>query len=470
MKKITNITRYLCMILALALMSGCGAKNDETKEVKAPKSVKTQPVAQENMDTGYDYIGVVKAKDTKNYSFLMGGKISDIYVEKGQEFKKGQTLAKLDATNLKYSSNINSNSTDQAKATLAKIDDTYDTNIVNAQNSINTLSKSIDAGETGIKAGEKGLEALQTGLDATKVNLDTAQKSLNTAKEQLDAAKAVHEVGGIADLDYQALVDSYDTKSAELEAARAKYEGSKAEYEKSKAELEASKVEVESLRTQKANAEKTLNNLKVSKQKDVEVAKSTVNSAKTNENITQKNISDTVISATADGYVMELPYKEGEVIAAGYPVVVAKSKEIVVTVGVSDKEFANVKIGQKAVVNNKISGTVSTIAQYPDEKTRTYAVDISIPFDSFTIGETVNVKLITGQSIGCYIPINAVFNMDGVDYVYVLDDSNTVHRKQVNIGSISDDKVEITIDDPSAVVVTDGIKNLSENDTVVVED
>lgn len=446
--------KYIVFCLLLAVVTGCGS--DKAKEAKpTEKIVKTQSVSKASVNTGYDYIGVVKAKDTKNYSFLMSGKISEICVEKGQEFKKGDVLAKLDNTALGYSSNINGNTTAQAQATLDKTKDTYDTNIANAENNIKTL-------QTGIEAGEKGITALEVALKATQTNLDAGKDSLDTLYSQLEAARQVYEVGGIASLDLDVLEKQYETKAAEYEASKAKYEGSKAELEKSKADLE-------SLKTQKLNAEKTLQNLKVSKSKDVAAAQAAVNSSKQSENITNKNINDTVIKAEADGYVMELPFKAGEVVSAGYPVVVAKSKALVVTVGIADKEYANVKIGQKAVINGNIQGSVETIAQYPDEGTRTYAVDISLPDNNFTIGETVNVKIVTGNTTGCYIPINALFNIDGVDYVYVVNSDNKIHRKQVTIGEIDGDKVEIQIDDPTAIVVTEGVKNLRENDSVRME-
>lgn len=445
--------RYMFAVLFLVFAAGCS--NNDTGQTQTAKIVKTQSVAQESVSTGYDYIGVIKAKDTKNYSFLMAGKISEICVEKGQEFKKGDVLAKLDATTLQYSSNINNNSTAQAQATLDKTIDTYDTNITNAQNNINTL-------QTSIEAGEKGISALETALVATQTNLDAAKDSLDTAYSQLEAARAVNAVGGIADLELEALEKEYNAKVAEYEASQAKFEGSKAELEKSRAELE-------SLRTQKTNAEKTLQNLKVSKSKDVAAAQAVVDSSKQSGNITNKNINDTVITADADGYVMELPFEVGEVTSAGYPVVVAKSKELIVTVGASDKEYSNIKLGQKAVINGNIGGTVTTIAQYPDESTRTYAVDISIPDADYTIGETVNVKIVTGDTAGCYVPINSIINIDGVDYVYVVNSENKIHRKQVTLGDILGDKVQIQIDDPTAVVVTEGVKNLRENDTVQME-
>lgn len=488
--------RYIIAFLALTFLTGCGQKDKDTVE-QPSKFVVTQSVAKDDVVTGYDYIGVVKAKDTKNYSFLMAGKIQEICVEKGQSFKKGDVLAKLDATTLKYSSDINSNSTNQAQAGMEKAADTYDTNISNTEKNIATLQTGIDAGQQGIdaaqgriatgqkeiEAGEKGIAALETALIAAQTNLDAGQEALNTLKNQLDAAREINKAGGLADLDLEALETQYTQKLAEYDASKAKYDGSKAELEQKRAALESSraelkqnqaaieksKAELATLKTQKITAEKTLQNLKVSKEKDLKSAKATVDSAKTNESITRKNINDTVINATADGYVMELPFKTGEVVAAGYPVVVAKSKELVVTIGVSDKEYPNINLGQKAVINGEIIGKVETIAQYPNEDTRTYAVDILIPEGKLTIGETVNAKVVTGTDIGCYVPINSVFNMDGVDYVYVVNENNKVHRKQIIKGDILGDKVQIKIDDPTAVVVTEGIKSLRENDTVTLE-
>lgn len=59
--------------------------------------------------------------------------------------------------------------------------------------------------------------------------------------------------------------------------------------------------------------------------------------------------------------------------------------------------------------------------------------------------------------------------MDGVDYVYAINPENKVYKKQVVRGSIDGDKVEVKIDDPTATIITDGVRSLRENDTVKVE-
>ena len=407
------------------------------------------------MVDGLTYIGVVKAKDTKNYSFLMSGKIATINVEKGQKFKKGDVLATMDTKTLQYTADISGNTSETAKATLEKTISTYDTNIQAAKTSIETLNTSIAAAEQGIEAGQKS-------IDANQVALDAAENALNRLKQKLSDAKALNNAGGVSDSDVKDLETNLVSKQAE-------YDTKVAELNSAKAELQSKKAEVSSLYDKKKTAQDTLNNLYVSKDKDVKAAQAAVNSANTSGDIIQKNINDSTITADADGYVMELPYKEGEVIAAGYPVVVAKSTDMVVSVGVSDEDISKIKLGGKAIIKDGVTGTISTIAQYPNEDTRTYAVDISVPADKFTIGETVNVKIVTGNATGCYVPINAVFNMDGVDYVYAINSENKVYKKQVVRGSIDGDKVEVKIDDPTATIITDGVRSLRENDTVKVE-
>ena len=490
--------KYVFVLAAVLLFTGCSSgKSADNGAEENVKTVVAQSVSEGSDVEGYDYIGLVKAKDTKNYSFLQGGQIEEIYVEKGQKFKKGDVLAKLDATSLGYASDISVNSVKQSEATKDKTESTYDTNIINAQKELDTLATSISAGQqnidaaeervkTGqqeIDAGQARIETLETALAAAQKKLDAAKEGLDTFEKQVESARELNKVGGVADLtlegyeselkakqaDYEAAQADYDGSKAELDQKRAELESSKAELTQSKAAIEKSRAELEVLKTQRATGLKTLENLKVSKEKDMKVASATVDSAKTSKSLADKNVNDTTVVAAEDGYVMELPYKKGEVIAAGYPVVVAKSTNLVVTVGVSDKEYSKIKLGQKAVINGMMEGSVETIAQYPDEDTRTYSVDIALPENNLTIGETVNVKLVTGTKAVSYLPITSIFNIDGVDYVYTIGDENRVHRTQVTKGDVSGDKVSVEINDPAAVVVTEGIKNLKENEKVKVQ-
>jgi multidrug efflux pump subunit AcrA (membrane-fusion protein) len=444
---------YPMIMLLVASLAGCESKQTSVTETAA-RPVKVTSIAEESVATGPSYIGIVKAKDTKNYSFLTGGKLSELCVEKGQLVKAGDVIARLDVTSMEYQRDISSNTKEQAEATLQKTISTYDTNIENAKSQISSLDKTI-------AAGEKGIEAAETALDAESLNIEAAETALATLEDQVNAAREINKVGGYASLDLDSLESTYKTKSAELVAAKATHEGNIASLESKKAELETAKAS-------KSEALTSLNNLYKSKSEDVAAAQAAVKSASTSSDIVTKTINDSVLVADSDGYIMELPYKVGETVAAGYPVAVVKSKTLVVTVGASDAEYSSITVGQEALINGKAVGKVATIAQYPNESTRQYAVDVDITGD-YTIGETVDVKLVTGYSGGCYVPMDAVFNVDGVDYVYAVNSENRIYKKQVVLGNYSDGKIEVQIDDPTAMIVAQGVKSMQENELVSVE-
>lgn len=446
---------YICAALCAAMLCG-GCSSGQEIETANIKSVSAQQVDVKSVADGLDYIGFVKAKETKNYSFLVAGKVAEINVSKGDSFKKGDVLARLDTTKYEYSASAGSNTAEQAQATLEKTISTYDTNIKAAETGIQTIDTSIDAAKTGIEAMEKGLEA-------TQQNIDAAQNALDTLYSRLTSTRTLHENGIVTDKDMEALEAQYTTQQANLEAAKASYDGTAAELKGKKAELQA-------LYDKRSSAVDTLENLKVSKEKDVKSVQSQLANARINEQVAKDNVNDdAVITAESDGYVMELPFKVGEVTSVGYPVVVAKSKSSIVSIGVPDSEYGRISIGQKALINDDITGVVSLISQYPDEKTRTYTVEIDVDSSKVTMGETVNVKILTGEKQGYYVPISAVFNLDGVDYVYIVNDKNRVIRKQVILGQPEGAEVAVEIDDPEAMIVTDGIKSLNENDEVRVQ-
>lgn len=403
------------MILATVLtlgLTGCGSNKNETLESK--KNVKALTVEETEYSKGITYYGVVKAKETKKYSFLLGGKIENIYVEKGQKIKKGDILAKLDTSRLELSALASHNNTQIAKSTLDKTRESYENNIQTAKINIRSI---------------------QTSIDAAKVSLDTLKSSLEAYEE-------LHKEGGIPD--------------KHLEAKQAEYKMKQAEYENI-----LSKHEI---------AKDTLENLKKNMNSDLNKASSSTEISKVSESQAQKNISDSTLYSKSDGYVMELPYKEGEVIASGYPVAIIKSEQLVVTIGASIDDISKINTDSVVIINGEIEGKVDSISQYPNENTRTYSVDIAFDSDKLIIGETVEVEVITGSKTGSFIPIESVFNIDGIDYVYCVSEDNVVIRQEVNLGSIKGNTVKVIGIKSGSAVITEGVKTIKENDIVKISE
>ncbi|AFS79913.1 RND family efflux transporter, MFP subunit [Gottschalkia acidurici 9a] len=404
--------KKLIALIAVLTLSITGCSSTKDKAVHSEKNVKVTKVGQSNYLKGITHLGIVKAKETKNYAFLSGGKLEEIYVEKGQKVKKGDILAKLDTSNLEFSASIIENNIDIARNTLKKTNESYDTNIKTAQTNIKNLENSISA---------------------AKVAVDTMKSSLD-AYEELYAEGAVPE-------------KQWEAKKAEYKSKQAEYENLLGNYNIAKENLE---------------------NLKKTKESDINAASANVDISTISQSQTQKSISDSTIHADSDGYVMEIPYKKGEIIGGGYPVVVVKSKQMVVTIGVATENIDKVRLDSVIKINDKVDGKVDSISQYPDEKTRTYSVDITFDSDSFTIGETVEVKVITGSENGSFVPIESVFNIDGLDYVYCVGEKNLVKRKQVSLGEIKGNNVRVIGLESNATVIKEGIKTIKENDTVKI--
>ena len=62
-----------------------------------------------------------------------------------------------------------------------------------------------------------------------------------------------------------------------------------------------------------------------------------LNTAKANYDSKVNLVQDASLTADEDGYVVDVLCKEGEMQSAGYPVVLIRSENQVVTVGLSDK-------------------------------------------------------------------------------------------------------------------------------------
>ncbi|MFC5412723.1 efflux RND transporter periplasmic adaptor subunit [Larkinella bovis] len=208
-----------------------------------------------------------------------------------------------------------------------------------------------------------------------------------------------------------------------------------------------------------------------------EVAKQNLTIARFNQNYAQ-------IRSTVDGTVTRKLMNEGELAPAGSPVFLVSSNrrsDWVVRVGVSDKDWARLKAGNRATItldaypDQTFTGTVSELAQAADPVNKLYDVEIRINPGTvkFAPGLFAKVSLQPAQSRRyALVPIEAIVEGDGKDgFVFVLtDDRKHVRKIPVQIGFIDNDKVLITngLTDISNVI-TAGSAYLTETSTVILQ-
>ncbi len=206
--------------------------------------------------------------------------------------------------------------------------------------------------------------------------------------------------------------------------------------------------------------------------------------AKQNLQIAQFNRSYAQITSPIDGAVIKKMANEGELTGPGTPIFYITSNrqgDWVVRVGVSDKDWARLKVGDKATVTldayptETFMGSVKKLAPAADPMNKLYEIEVKInPHGKrFAAGLFAKVELKPAQSRPyVMVPIEAIVEGNGKDaFVYILDDSRKkVKRIPVQIGFVDGDKVLVTNGlDNISEVITSGSAFLTESSSVVVK-
>jgi HlyD family secretion protein len=246
------------------------------------------------------------------------GRILEIYVNAGDQVKKGQALVRVDPTQLQSSQEA------QFAATQASISD-----VQNSRNAVSSAQQGLAVTEASVASARQQVIAQQTAVDRAMVDLNTAQRELKRATELI-------EKGVASRFDY--------------DAARDRYEQSKIALDTAKANLESQKLAVKEA-TERANQQRVA----------VKEAQTSVKSSESRANQQQallRGQSSQREKATQysplNGVVADIPTRVGEFAVAGLSttslMTIADMSTINVEVNVDETEISNVDVGQQAKV------------------------------------------------------------------------------------------------------------------------
>ncbi|MDF2885750.1 MAG: mdtA [Lacrimispora sp.] len=165
-----------------------------------------------------------------------------------------------------------------------------------------------------------------------------------------------------------------------------------------------------------------------------------------------RDLTDTALNSPMSGVILKKLMNGGETAAAGYPVVViGRTDEVYIEIGVPDEQINEIKQGQKADVSvygieKAFEGSVAEIGALADSNTRTFTVKIRVKNSSGMLkpGMIANVLLHTGSQQAVLIPLDSVLQRADGSVVYVYDSSSgSVKRKIVTTGEIRGNSIEI---------------------------
>lgn len=318
--------------------------------------------------------------------------------------------------------------------------------------------QSVDEGEVLLELDKSDLK-IQT--DAAKNQADAAysqyEKALSGAQDEDISAAKIDVEKAQAAYDY-ALLTFNDTKILFEEGAVSQSSFKEAELGLNIAEKE--------LDQSKEVLNKTLAG---TRSEDISSAKSQYEMSYNNYEAALKLYEEATLVCDVNGYVADILYKEGELIPAGYPVILVQNKNQIATVGLTQEDSEKVSVGTLAriTVNNEVySGKITNINQTPDEATMTFTAEISIDTDKkFYIGSIAEVELITGKSDGIYLEIPYILN-DGENYVYIMEEGKSI-RKNIEVLDIVDDKALVRGLSDNDELIINGTDNIKDGSPVM---
>lgn len=206
--------------------------------------------------------------------------------------------------------------------------------------------------------------------------------------------------------------------------------------------------------------------------------------AKQNLQIAQFNRSYAQITSSIDGAVIKKMGNEGELTGPGTPIFYITSNrqgDWVVRVGVSDKDWARLKVGDKASItldaypSEAFGGTITKLAPAADPMNKLYEIEVRIQANGKRLASglfaKVELKPLQSRSYAV-VPLEAIVEGNGKEAsVYVLDETRKkVKRLPIQIGFVDGDKVLITNGlEGVNEVITSGSAFLTETSTVIVK-
>lgn len=210
-------------------------------------------------------------------------------------------------------------------------------------------------------------------------------------------------------------------------------------------------------------------------QTGLDLASAQYNSAKFNRSFSE-------IKAPASGYVLRKFVNAGQVVSPGDPVVRtngAGNGKWILKTGASDKQWASIRINDKATIqldafpDVSFEGEVIRKAEAADPATGSFTIEIAVNQGDkrFGSGMFAAAKIMSGGKIDSWnVPYEAVLDANGNDgFVFITNDKQKAIRKPVVIESFNGKTIQVTkgLEDAEAIIVS-GSAYLSDNSPIVI--
>ena len=157
------------------------------------------------------------------------------------------------------------------------------------------------------------------------------------------------------------------------------------------------------------------------------------------------------IVAPAAGLVLERNVEPGQTVGPGSGVLfsIARGGEMELLANVGENELAQIGVGSSATVtpagsDRSFTGQVWQVSPVIDETDRQGTARISLSYDpALRPGGFANAQIVSGSTVSPRLPESAILSDDDGSYVLIVDQNNTVVRRDVELGMITGEGIAV---------------------------
>lgn len=495
-----RIEHSLIVLILCGGVAGCSAPAkpaDPGKQTRISVPVQVTTAKSETFTDAVSVSGSVKALNVYEVAPRVGGRLSTVSVIEGQTLTAGQVIATIETKDFSIAVEGATALETSAKAAIQQ---------AQANVSVTRLRYS------------QAKRSLESQITSSDVSIRDADDALSIAKEQLEVARRPQRTQEIIAAEsavaqaeanlvkattdrkrYESLVREGAASQSQLDQAINAEAVANAGLRSANAQLDLARTggRTESIRQAELvvrRAEQALRLAKTSgiasniKEDDVAAAKAAMEQAvaslaqakaslgNASSAVAQAKqaLAECTVRATMSGRVAKRLAEPGQSISVGNPIVqVVPEGTVVFEANVPEGDVSKLHLGSKADLNisglnRTLSSQVLDISPIAEQNSRSYRVRLSITGNIADVRSgmygtaDIQIRQITATGI----PKSAVVTKtDGSTFVYVVE-QETAKLKPVkvvyqNVASCAIDGVE-----PGAVVVTNGVANLSDGSAI----
>ncbi|PXX44330.1 efflux RND transporter periplasmic adaptor subunit [Aquitalea magnusonii] len=191
-------------LLGLLLLAGCSKQQAPSEEVRP---VRVVSAGQHGIDNGNSFAGQVRARTETDLAFRIGGKVIAKLVNSGEHVRKGQVLARLDASDTSLDISAKQAQLAAAESDLAQQQ-------LNLKRYQELLAKQF--------ISQAQVDSQQNGVNAARAKRDEARAQLTASRNQGSYTQLVADADGIVS---QMLAEPGQVVAAGQTVARLAHDG-----------------------------------------------------------------------------------------------------------------------------------------------------------------------------------------------------------------------------------------------------